>query len=65
MSRLRISHVVVQAVLVWDDGEELTAGPELQPVAIPISRVDEFTSSLPAEVAKLQEQLEESGRTTR
>ena len=37
MRRLRISHVVVQPVLVWDDGETLEPGPPLAPQQINLS----------------------------
>jgi len=57
MSKLRISHLVVQPVLAWDDGEELTPGPELAQIALPLSKVSGFIGALPAEVAALQEKL--------
>jgi hypothetical protein len=57
MSKLRISHVTVQAVLVWDDGEELSPGPEVKPVTLPLSQVPHFAQVLPAEVAQVAEQL--------
>lgn len=55
--KLRISHVIVQPVLVWDDGEELTPGPELGQIAVTLSKVAPFVGGLPAEVAALQEKL--------
>lgn len=48
--KLRISHVTVQAVLVWDDGEELTPGPEINPFAVTVSTATETLQGLPAEV---------------
>lgn len=59
MAKLRIAHIIVQPVLVWDDGEELTSGPELGQIAVPLSKLGEFAGSLPAEVAALQAKLEE------
>jgi hypothetical protein len=56
--KLRISHLIVQAVLVYDDGDELTAGPELQPISLPLSKLAQLAESLPDEVANLQVQLE-------
>lgn len=56
--RLRIDRIVVQTVLVWDDGEELTPGPEVEPVAMPLSRLAEFAATLPIEVAALGASLE-------
>lgn len=58
-ARLRISHLVVQAVLVYDDGDELTPGPELQPITMPLSRLVAFAESLPGEVVALTEKLSE------
>lgn len=59
MSKLRISHLIVQAVLVYDDGEELTPGPQLNPIQLPLSKLGEFGASLPAEVAALEAKLAE------
>jgi len=57
--KLRVSQVVIQPILVWDDGEELIPGPELQAVTLPLSEVAMFASSLPAEVAALNKKLVE------
>lgn len=57
--KLRIAHLIVQPVLVWDDGEELTPGPELGQIAIPLSRMSDFTGSLPSEVAALEAKINE------
>lgn len=57
--RLRIAHITVQPVLVWDDGEELTPGPDLQAFSVPLSRAIEIISGLPGEVAALAERLAE------
>lgn len=56
--KLRIAHLVVQPVLVWDDGEELTPGPELGQIAIPLSKLGDFAGTLPEEVVALQVKLE-------
>lgn len=55
--RLRIQSLLVTPVLVWDDGEELTAGPELGQIALPLSKLGDFAGSLPAELAALEEKL--------
>jgi hypothetical protein len=57
MKRLRISHVVVQPVLVWDDGIELEAGPQLNALQLPASGLVQFAAQLPSQVADLAEQL--------
>jgi hypothetical protein len=60
--RLRIQHLIVQPVLLWDDDEtgELSPGPELGPLALPLSQVEAFVSGLPAEVAALAVKLSEA-----
>ena len=50
--KLRILHVVVQPVLVWDDGEELSTGPTAEPMALPLSELAGFAESLPQQVAE-------------
>lgn len=65
--KLRVLHVVVQPVLVWDNGEELEQGPEVQPQAIPFSALaglaEQITSTLPelAEQILKQAQAENGG----
>lgn len=56
--RLRIAHVIVQPVLVWDADDELSPGPELSPVSVPLSQAKDMLAGLPDEVEKLVEQLE-------
>ncbi len=55
MKRCRIAHVVVQPVLVWDDGEELSPGPDAQPFSVPLSALAGLGEKLSAEVAALTE----------
>ncbi|QKY78381.1 hypothetical protein SEA_BARSTEN_26 [Gordonia Phage Barsten] len=55
--RLRIAHLLVQPVLVWDDGTELTKGPGLNSVQVSISEAAEFLDTLPVEVEALAAQL--------
>ena len=52
-SRLRVSHVIVQPVLVVDDGEELTAGPAAQQITLSLADLDGFADRLRADVAAL------------
>lgn len=58
MSKLRISHLVVQPVFVWDDGEELTPGPSIEAMTVPLSKLAMLAETLPAEVAGLQAHFE-------
>jgi hypothetical protein len=54
--RLRLVQVIVTPVLMWDDGEELTPGPQLQPVTVPLSALAGLAESLPAEIAQIADQ---------
>lgn len=49
--------VVVQPVLVWDDGDELTPGPQVDAVSLPLSQLAGFVDGLPGEVTKLEASL--------
>lgn len=49
--RLRVAHVLVQPVLVWDDGDELTPGPDAQPVQVPLSGLAGLADQLRDEIA--------------
>lgn len=53
MTRLRIQAIIVQAVLVYDDGDELTPGPQVNSITLPLSKVADYIAKLPAEVAAL------------
>lgn len=57
---LRISTILVQVILVQDDGEELTPGPELQPISVPLSKLAELADVIPAEIAALQARITNS-----
>lgn len=59
MKKLRIARVVVQPVFIWDDGEELSDGPTVEPVSLPHSQLAQFVANLPEQVAALAEQLAE------
>lgn len=53
--RLRVAHVIIQPVLVWDDGEELAPGPPVQPQTVPLTEVS--AENLRKAVADLAAQL--------
>lgn len=55
--RLRLLQVVVQPVLVWDDGEELTPGPQLDAVTVTGAGLTEFAAELPRQVVELEKKL--------
>lgn len=52
--RLRVAQVIVTPVLMWDDGEELTPGPQVQAITVPLSGLAEVAESLPVEVARME-----------
>lgn len=54
--RLRIAQVIVTPVLMWDDGDELTPGPQIQPITVPLSQLAGVAESLPAELAQIEAQ---------
>lgn len=53
--RLRVVHVVVQPVLVWDDGVELTPGPTVDAVTVPLSALPGLAGDIAAEVGRVSE----------
>lgn len=56
---LRIAHVLVQPVLVWDDGDNLEPGPSIDAVTVPPAQLAEFVTNLPDQIAALAEHLSE------
>jgi hypothetical protein len=55
--RLRVVHVIVKPVLVWDNGEELTAGPEVEASALPLSALAQYAEKLPADLEVTEQHL--------
>lgn len=51
--RLRITHVIIQPVLVWDEDDELAPGPPAQPQQVALRDLDGLADKLRAEVAAL------------
>lgn len=62
--RLRLAHVLVQPVLVWDDGDEMVPGPQLNTHQLRASELAEFAANLPGEVEKLAAQLHDQAAET-
>lgn len=54
--RLRLDHFVIQPVLRWDDGTELSAGPEIQPAALTLAGLQELIDNWPAKLAEIETQ---------
>lgn len=57
MKKLRIVRAIVQVETVWDDGENLTPGPGIEPVFLPYSELAGFVENLPEKLAEIAEQL--------
>lgn len=55
--RLRVAHILIQPVLVWDDGNEITPGPPVQTNQLPVSELINFVATLPSEVARIETEL--------
>lgn len=51
--RLRVAYVIVQPVRVWDDGVELSPGPEVQPQAAPLSALASLAEQIVAQVSEV------------
>lgn len=56
--KLRVQCLIVQPVLLYDDGTELTPGPEVAPTQIVPSQFADFIDALPKELKKLMENAE-------
>jgi hypothetical protein len=54
--RLRLQHFVVQPVLVYDDGDELSPAPPVDPQALTLVGLRELAENWPAKLAELDGQ---------
>lgn len=46
MTRLRLTHLVIQPVQVLNDGEEFTTGPQFEAAAVAPSQLNEYMRQL-------------------
>lgn len=53
--RLRVLHVQVRPVLVWDDGETMTPGPPTEPSIHSMAALADLADKINSEVAALSE----------
>jgi len=60
--KLRIQSLLIQPVLVWDDGEDLAPGPEVSTATVPRAQAAEFLDGLPAHISALESQVLEAER---
>lgn len=51
---LRVLHVIVQPVLVLDDGEELFPGPEMSPAKVLLSELPHIADEIKKQVEAAQ-----------
>ena len=54
--RLRLQHFVVQPVLSWDDGDDLSPGPWVQAQPVTLAGLRDLLDEWPAKLAELQAQ---------
>ena len=51
---MRVLHVMVQPVLVWDDGTELAPGPTLNVQAVPLAELAGLRDKIEADLPTLE-----------
>lgn len=54
--RLRVSHVIIQPVLVYDDGTDLAPGPNTNPVQVALSDLAGHAEIIRDELRRLNEE---------
>ena len=54
MKKLRALHFVVQPILVWDDGTDLTPGPVVEPQALTLAGIRDLLENWPDRLAELE-----------
>lgn len=57
MTSIRVLHLIVQPVLVLDDGTELRPGPQINPVTVRLSELPALAAEIEAAVQDMQEKL--------
>lgn len=55
--RLRVAYISIQPALVWDDGDQLVPGPEVDLLRLPLGQAQQMLAELPTHVARLAEQI--------
>lgn len=46
MNRTRLAHLIIQPVLVIDDGEELAPGPQVDAASVSLSQLGDYIAML-------------------
>lgn len=46
MSRTRLAHLLIQPILVIDDGEELMPGPQIEAASVTMSQLEDYVARL-------------------
>lgn len=58
--RLRVSHVIIQPILVWDDGKELLPFKhQIKPIEASLSELNEIGEKIKIEIEELNKQQKE------
>lgn len=56
-NKVRVAHIVIKPVLVIDDGEELSPGPEVAELAVPLSKVSEAIGNLLDKLPEIESEI--------
>lgn len=55
--RLRLQHFVVQPVFIWDDGEELSPGPAVEPQPLTLAGLNDLLETWTEKLSQIQAQV--------
>lgn len=58
--RLRVAGLVVTPILLWDDGETLSAGPQVQPIKVEPADLDVWPATFRTQLARLEAEILET-----
>ena len=47
-------------VMVWDDGDEMTPGPQIAPQSLTLKALGAFAESLPEEISRIEAEVRPS-----
>ena len=59
--KLRLLHFIVQPVLVFDDGEQFTPGPTIEPQPATLEGLRQLAVDWPERISEIEAQLDSGG----
>lgn len=62
-ARLRVSHVIVRPVLLWDDGEDLTPGPETHAMVVTLAGLAGAERTIREAIAEFEQKAAQAPKT--